>query len=80
VPFCIWDGYEFSLRVAEGGEGAAQDCAGVDVDSVVAPLGCFDWSVAVDYGCCAVIVGGPVETDGQALIVGLAIGFAVEAE
>ena len=80
MPFCILDRDEFPLGVAEGSEWTTEDCAGVDVDGVVAPKRCFDWGVPVDYRCLAVVVCGPVEADGQTLIIELAVGFSIEAE
>ena len=71
---------ELPLRVAEGGELAAEDAAGVDVDRAVEPLGLGDRRVAVDDHGRPAIFRRPVVADGQAELVGLAGRLAVEGE
>jgi len=44
------------------------------------PKRCLDGSMAVNDSGLAMVIGCPIEADGKALIVGLAICFAVEAE
>ena len=71
---------ELLLRVAQGRELAAEDAAGVDVDRAVEPLRLGDRRVAVDDHRLAPVFRRPVVADGQAELVGLAGGLAVEGE
>ena len=74
------DGDEFFLWIAESGELAAVDAAGVNVDGAVEPLGFGNGSVAVYDDGLAAIIAGPVVADGQAEIVNFAGGFAEEGK
>jgi hypothetical protein len=74
------DAGELELGVAEGGEGSAVDAAGVDADRSVEPLGLGDRGVAVHDDRPAAVLAGPVVADGEAVLVGLAGGLAVEGE
>ena len=74
------DGYQLFFRIAERGQGAAEDAAGVQVDGVVQPLGPGHGGVAVRDDGFTPVVGGPVVADGQAELVGLAGGLAVQGE
>ncbi len=74
------DRHELLLRVAEGGELASEDAAGVDVDRTVQPVGLRDRRMTVDDHRLAPVFRRPVEADGQAELVGLAGRLAVEGE
>ena len=71
---------ELALGVAQRGQPAAEDAAGVDVDRVVQPLGLGDRRVAVDDRRRAAVLGRPVVADRQAELVGLAGRLAVQRE
>ncbi len=72
--------HELSLRVAQRGQLAAEDAAGIDVGRVVQPLGFRNGRVAVDDHRLAAVVGGPVQADRQPELVGLAGRVAVQRE
>ena len=71
---------ELLLRVAQGGQLAAEDAAGVDVDRAVEPFRLGDRRVAVDDHRRPAVFRRPVVADGQAELVGLAGRLAVEGE
>ena len=71
---------ELLLRVAQGGELAAEDAAGVDVDRAVEPLRLGDRRVAVDDHRRAPVFRRPVVAHRQAELVGLAGRLAVQGE
>ena len=66
------------LRVAERGQLAAEDAAGVEADGVVQPLGIGDRRMAVHHHRLAPVVGRPVVANRKAELVGLAGGLAEE--
>ena len=66
-----WDGDQLPLRVAQGGEGAAEGAAGVDVDGAVDPLWLRHGRVAVHDRRPATVSRSPVVPDGQAELVRL---------
>ncbi len=72
--------HELLLRVAEGGEFAAENAAGVDVDRPVQPVGLRNRCMTIDDHRLTSVFRRPVEADGQAELVGLAGGFPVEGE
>ncbi len=74
------DGDGFALGISERGEMSAVDASGVDVDSVVEPERPGYRGVAKDYKRVAVISGGPVGSDGEAGVVGLAGGFSIDGK
>ena len=71
---------QFPLGVAQCGEAAAEDAAGVDADRVVHPGGFGYRGVAVHHGRLAPVVLCPRVPDGQAELVGLPRGLAVQRE
>ena len=81
VPLLLGrDRDDLPLRVAQRGELAAEDHAGVEADRVVDPLGLRDRRVAVDDHRLAAVVAGPRVADREAVLVGLAGGVAVQRE
>ena len=75
-----WDRDELLLRVAQGGELAAEDAAGVDVDRAVEPVRFGDRRVAVDDHRRAPVFRRPVVAHRQAELVRLAGRLAVQGE
>ena len=71
---------ELPLRVAQRGELAAEDAAGVDVDRAVEPLRLGHRRVAVDDHRRAAVFRRPVVAHRQAELVGLAGRLAVQGE
>src|SRR6185369_9527105 len=71
---------DFATRVAQRGQRAAEDAAGVDAERVVDPLRGQGRRVSIDDSRRAPVVAGPRVAHRQAVLVGLAGGVAVQAE
>lgn len=71
---------QFPLRVAQGGQLAAEHAASIQADGVVEPLGAGHRRMAVGDDGPAAIVRRPVVAHWQAVLIGFAGGLAVQGE
>ena len=74
------DARRLHLGIAQGGQLAAEDAAGIDVHRPVVPLGLGNGGVAEHHPRRALVVRRPVEAHRQAELVALAGRLAVEGE